>query len=106
MPFKKPSCKPQIILAMQGKAMTTKEVGQIIGRESETVAKILRDMTVDQAYICAWDGPNAVWTLGKGTHTPRPATELSKQELISRKKRSQVDYLNTKYVHGERVWGI
>ena len=99
-------CKPQIILTLQGKAMTTREIAKVIGREHETVAKILREMTVDRAYICAWDGPNAVWTLGKGSHTPRPATELSKKELISRKKRSQVDYLNTKYVHGERVWGI
>lgn len=97
------ACKPDLIRTLTGKAMTTRELADKIGRESETVTKILRDMGEDKAYICAWDKAEAIWTLGNGKHVPRPATDRSKRELECRKKRSKVDYLNTSYITGERI---
>lgn len=107
-PVIKESCKPQVLELMKDKAMTTRELGKLVDRGHETVAKILRDMGENKAYICGWDGPHAIWTLGKGKHMPRPATEMSKKQAASRAKSGKHtdEYLHCRYVTGERIcWG-
>lgn len=94
-------CKADLITTLTDKAMAARELATLLGRDSKTIAKILRNMGEENAYICSWDGAEAIWTLGNGKHVPRPVTAKTRKELAKVKK-----VMPTYPTIGVRIWGI
>ena len=102
-----PRIAPALLRVMGDQEWTVRELADKTGYSEAGISEVLRRM---EAHISSWYKNQQTlaprWRLGKGTHVPRPITEASRRTMESRKKRSNVEYLNSNYVKGERIcWG-
>ena len=99
-----PKIAPALLRVMGEQEWTVKELADAIGYSEAGISEVLRKI---DAHISGWYKNQQTlaprWRLGKGQNTPRPVTEASRRTMESRKKRSNAEYLVSRYVKGERV---
>jgi len=99
-----PKIAPALLRVMGDREWTVKELADAIGYSEPGISEVLRKI---DAHISGWHKHQQTlaprWRLGKGQNVPRPVTEASRRTMESRKKRSNAEYLQARYVKGERV---